>query len=175
MMAVGGAVDGHAGPMVPDYGSQAVGVRRYHGRRIDMTLGTLLEHEEMVRAPNGKQQVVKVMKRPAAFVPSDEPVFEIPSNTPYIAEYLRHLRDGDLIPADEATAQFAWVQFDPTFARSLHRIHAEEKARAALAPRDRSLADVTETVRAALAQNIGRPIVEGVIAGFDAAFAGSSK
>jgi hypothetical protein len=157
MMAVGGAVDGHAGPMVPDYGSQAVGVRRYHGRRIDMTLGPLVEHEEMVRAPNGKQQVVKVMKRPAAFVPGDEPVFEIPSNTPYIAEYLRHLRDGDLIPADEATAQFAGVSFDPTFARSLHRIHAEEKAREASAPKGATLADISAAVAAA----ISKPVTAG--------------
>lgn len=44
-------------------------------------------------------------------------------SVPVRAEYLRHLRDGDLWPADIQTAQIACVKFDPAYGGE----HTEEE------------------------------------------------
>lgn len=125
MMAVGGE---NGGPMVPHYGAQQAGVRRYVGRRLDALQGTLFESREIVRGPNGHPQLVSVQRRNAVFVPSDEPVFEIDETDSHATEYIRHMRDGDLLPADAQTALHAGVKFDPKCERSLHQMHAAEGA-----------------------------------------------
>ena len=151
MMAVGGKQDGDPGPMVTDYTAQASGRRCFHGRVLDPTQGQMFEFSDVVKAPNGKSQVVKIQRRHAVFVPSADPVFEVPENDRHVGEYLRHLRDGDLIPADLATAQAAGVKFDPTFAKSLHRIHAAEQAAEASKPKQaEESAKVAADVSAAL-------------------------
>ena len=92
--------------MVPDYEAHTH-VRRFHGWKHDPTLG-----EEFVVHPGSMLpgETPGARKRHGAWVGHDE-VREVPMS----AEYLRHLRDGDLWPADQATAQAAGVPFDPTF------------------------------------------------------------
>ena len=131
MMAVGGPL---GGPMVPDYQAQAAGRRQYHGRKLDSSQGSVFESREIVKGPNGKTQIVTVQRRNAVFVPHEEAVFEVADDSPFVSEYLRHLREGDLLPADQATADEAHVKFDPTFARSLHRVHAANLAAKAAGP-----------------------------------------
>jgi len=158
MMAVGGAF---GGPLVPDYGAQATQtMHRKVGRRLDPTKGLKFTSAEIVRGPNGQEQHIEVERRHAVLVPHpDEIVFEYPVSGPFATEYLRHLRDGDLIPADQATAD-AGAQlgkspinghectFDPTFERSLHKMHLED-------PEDPEIelkksADVLKSVKAAI-------------------------
>ena len=129
--------------MVPDYQAQAAGRRQYHGRKLDSSQGSVFESREIVKGPNGKTQIVTVQRRNAVFVPHEEAVFEVADrfwyvdkfvDNPFVSEYLRHLREGDLLPADQATADEAHVKFDPTFARSLHRVHAANLAAKAAGP-----------------------------------------
>lgn len=103
------------GPMVPHYESLmsggargSVSVRRFIGRRHDPKLGPLQEHPE-----------TRVMSRPGGFVAHlstpekihAEAIFEIvidgPNASKFLREYAGHLRDGDLLPADEFTAGWA--------------------------------------------------------------------
>ena len=79
------------------------GVNRFHGWRFDATLGPLQE------VP-GRGKV-----RPGGRVKGVDAVVEIPSDDPYRQEYVKHLRDGDLWAADEATAAAAGVPFEPHF------------------------------------------------------------
>jgi hypothetical protein len=125
MMAVGGE---NGGPLVPHYGAQAQGIRRYVGRRLDPSQGSLFESREIVKGPNGKPQLVTVTRRNAVFVPSAEPVMEVDETDPHVSEYIRHMRDGDLLPADAATAKLAGVPFDPKCSKSLHKIAVAEAA-----------------------------------------------
>jgi hypothetical protein len=125
--------------MVQNYGNLAAGSSlSYIGRRLDPTQGKTFEDVEIVRGTNGREQHVNISRRMAVLVPHPEQVvFEYPTDGPHAGEYLRHLRDGDLIPADQFTAdQGAHLgvspvnghecKFDPTFARSLHKMHVEE-------------------------------------------------
>jgi hypothetical protein len=128
----------NGGPCVPDYGAHVAGQRRFVGRKLDTTRGVAFEDSEIVPGPNGKAQTVKTVRRHAVFIPHpDELVKEHPLNGPYAAEYLRHLRDGDLIPADQFTANEAaklgpspfngkTCSFDPKFSGSLHKAFVEE-------------------------------------------------
>jgi hypothetical protein len=123
--------------MTQHYGAQASGIRRYIGRKLDPTKGVKFRDTQEILGKNGQTQNVEVERRHAVFVPHpDEVVFEYPVNGEHATEYLMHLRDGDLIPADEFTAaQGAALgispinghkcEFDPTFARSLHKLHVE--------------------------------------------------
>ena len=155
MMAVGGKRDGDPGPLVPNYGAQVGGRRCFHGRVLDPTQGSTFESTDVVKGPNGKSQVVKVQRRNAVFIPSPNPVFEVSESDRHVGEYIRHLRDGELIPADLTTAQIAGVKFDPTFAKSLHRIHAAEHAAAASKPKaSEESAKVAADVSAALKKPI---------------------
>lgn len=114
--------------MVPHYGNQKAGIRSYVGRKLDASQGSLFDSREIVRGPNGKPQLVTVQRRNAVFVPSDAPVFEVDEGDPHVTEYIRHMRDGDLLPADAETAKLAGVKFDPKCERSLHKIAAAEAA-----------------------------------------------
>lgn len=92
-------------PMVPHYETQEnARVRRFHGWKHNPTLGAEYAEVDDKGKPTGRKV------KQGAFVGSSE-VIELPMR----GEYLRHLRDGDLWPADEATASICGVKFDPTF------------------------------------------------------------
>jgi hypothetical protein len=95
--------------MVPDYESQMV--RRFHGWRHDPTLG----HDVPITKGMQPARDGSVTQKSGAFVKLEatrpEHVIELPVTT----EYLRHLREGSLWPADEATAQEAQCPYDPAF------------------------------------------------------------
>ena len=84
--------------MVPDYEAHER-VRQFHGWKHDPNAG-----EEF------REHATGIVKKQGAWVGHDE-AREVPMR----AEYLRHLREGDLWPADQATAQAAGVPFDPHF------------------------------------------------------------
>jgi hypothetical protein len=71
--------------MVPDIDAQKVGVRRFVGRKVAV-------HESGA----------------AMFVPSDEP-----SEVSFHAEYIQAAQEGDLEPADEATAKACGLDLKP--------------------------------------------------------------
>ena len=91
--------------MVPDYEAQASGQRRYIGRVLDPSQGVPFKDDETGQ-----------MKRHAVFVAKEgvEAFHEVDASTPHLAEYLRHLRDGDLLPGDKFTADLANIPHDPT-------------------------------------------------------------
>ena len=81
-----------------DLEAQDAGVRRYIGRKHDKTLG----HEGKDDYGN------KVM---SGGWPSTSKAQEVPAR----GEYLMACRDGDLWAADEETAAYCGVKFDPDF------------------------------------------------------------
>lgn len=95
--------------MVPDYESQRAGVRRFHGYRHDPTLGPKYQ------VLDERGQATGMTANHGAFVKQLGEVVEVPFQSQHRAEYLRHLRDGDLWPADEFTASQCGVKFDPNF------------------------------------------------------------
>lgn len=80
------------------------GTNRFLGWKWDGTLGP-----EFTDPKSGKKMRhggrVKQVDQPVAIAPDD----------PYRAEYVRAVREGDLWAADEATARFAGVAFEPHF------------------------------------------------------------
>jgi hypothetical protein len=91
--------------MVPHYETQEDSrVRRYHGCKIDGNIGP-----DVKELDDKGKETGRVLKQGAVVWHSD--VFELPNR----GEYLRHLRDKDLWPADEATASLAGVPFDPKY------------------------------------------------------------
>lgn len=84
---------------VPDYQAQSAGIRRFHGWKHDPKLG-----------PEFVDPVTKQKKNHGGYVRQSD-VVELPVTT----EYIRHLRVGDLWPADEATAQLVGRPFEPDF------------------------------------------------------------
>lgn len=90
--------------MVPDYESHR-NVRRFHGWKYDGGQG-----DEFKVHPGNLLPGEAPVKRQGAWVGHDD-VIELPVT----AEYIRHLRDGDLWPADAATASMVNVPFDPSF------------------------------------------------------------
>lgn len=78
----------HPNAMVQDYDALDAFVRRYVGWHHDPSLGA-----------NG------------GFV-MDDHVVELPSDGAHAADYLRHLRARDLLPADAATARRAGLPFE---------------------------------------------------------------
>lgn len=84
--------------MVPHYEAHPQ-VRRFHGWKFDPTLGEEFDH------PEHKQRM-----RMGGFAGHDNDI-EVPDTV----EYRRHLKDGDLWPANQATAQAVGLPFDPTF------------------------------------------------------------
>ena len=89
--------------MVPHYDHQASGRRSFHGWKHDASLG-----------PSFLDPATKQPRNHGAFVKMPD-VVEIPMTSDFVGEYVRHLRDKDLWPADEFTAQAGGVKFDPTF------------------------------------------------------------
>jgi hypothetical protein len=76
---------------VPDIDAQRAGVRRFVGRRT-----------ELPQTPDAGYMF--------AFVPTGESV-----SIPAYIEYVRCVQQGDLWPADEDTAKYCNVAFDPHF------------------------------------------------------------
>ena len=102
--------------LVPDYEAlkhPTHSVRRFHGWRHDPSHGDLIPEQD------GQGRWAPSDKRQGAFAKLHDEVVEVPDS----AEVRRHLRgdersaewDGDLWPADEETALFVDVPFDPTF------------------------------------------------------------
>jgi hypothetical protein len=99
--------------MVPHYEAHPQ-VRKFHGWKFDPTVGEEFEHPEH-----------KQVMRAGGFVGHDLPI-EVPDTV----EYRRALRDGDLWPADQATAQAVGIPFDPTFGEKAEVEEPEESERA---------------------------------------------
>lgn len=99
--------------MVPDYAAQAGGIRRFHGYSFDASLGPKVEVRDELGRKTGE------VRNHGAFVKklgaATDDVIVISSADPNRSEYIRHLRDRDLWPADEYTAQMVGQKFDPTF------------------------------------------------------------
>ena len=111
---------------VPDYAALLGNrVKRFHGWVADRTIGKPFENTE-----------TKAQDRHIAHVKQIGEVVQIPTDAQHIGEYIRHLRDGDLWAADEFTAQFARVKFDPDFGGE----HGDE----AKAAQKAELADIRE-------------------------------
>jgi len=108
--------------MVPDYGAlanPAGAMRRFHGRRLRRDVGPTFKDEKgEVRHHGGFEKVV-------------DHVVTIAPNSEHYAEYIRHLRDGDLWAADQVTADAAGVLFEPDFGGE-HPGHASLKEHAEL-------------------------------------------
>lgn len=117
--------DGAGFPMTPHYGLQEQGIRAFHGVKADATIGA-----PFLNAMKGGQP-----DRHMAFVAVDGPeaIEEVDFSSPYRNEYIRHLKDGDLLPADAYTASVAGVKFDPSLAKAAFRVKAEVEAPAATA------------------------------------------
>lgn len=84
--------------MVPDIDSHR---RQYIGWVLDRTQGEKYNDSEFI---NGRLEIVP--RQQAVFVTSG--VVEVPS----YAEYMRSVKDGDLAPADQATADYCKVKFE---------------------------------------------------------------
>jgi hypothetical protein len=97
---------------VPDYAA-LTGTRtnRFHGWVADKTIGAKFIDAD---SKAEMRHLVHVKKLGL------EHVIEIRMNDPHIGEYIRHLRDGDLWPADQETATRVGVKFDPTFGGEHH-------------------------------------------------------
>lgn len=91
--------------MVFDLERHEAGVRRFIGRKHDRTLGAVFVERDHTGVDNQHRQG----GWPASHHPRE------PDEVPYRAEYLFAIRDGDLWPADKATADICGVPFDPTF------------------------------------------------------------
>jgi len=109
---------------VQDYGAlMGSGMNRFHGWTLDSTLGKPFT-DPATRQPRRHAVYLKKLGVEAAV--------EISVDDPYYGEYVRHLRDGDLWPADLETAQRANVKFDPTFGDE-HGDKAKAEFKAAVA------------------------------------------
>jgi hypothetical protein len=118
--------------LVPHYGAQAAGMRKFHGWKHDATMGpTFIDPE------------TKQTRHHGAFVKhiGVDKAIEIDMRDEHLGEYLRHLRDGDLWAADEFTARTAGVKWDKTFGGE----HDAEPAPETLIPRQRPMTNVEES------------------------------
>lgn len=79
--------------LVPDIAALEGGRRQFIGRKLDPTQGEQFKDEDGIQ------------RRQAVFIPNGD--VEVPSR----AEYIRTVKEGDLAPADEATAQYCGVSF----------------------------------------------------------------
>lgn len=92
--------------LVPHYEAQEAGQRRFHGWKHDATQGPSYIDPETKQSRNHGAFTKRV---------GIENVIAVPTTSRFRSEYVRHLREGDLWPADEFTAQQAGVPFDPSF------------------------------------------------------------
>jgi len=90
--------------MVPDYEAQDTGTRRFLGWKFDREQG-----------PEFKDATSKKTMRHGGFVRQTGVAVTIQPTNKYRGEYLKHLRDGDLWPADLATAMAAHCAWEPSF------------------------------------------------------------
>jgi hypothetical protein len=77
----------------------------------DGGMNARITHACLPIGPEFDDDESKTRRRHAAFVKHVGKVLEVPDR----AEYRRHLRDGDLWPADQETAAACGVPFDPDF------------------------------------------------------------
>jgi hypothetical protein len=92
---------------VQDYGALLGNrVNRFHGWQPNVDIGALFVD------PDDKQQKRNLVHVKRVGV---EHAIEISMSNPHVGEYIRHLRDGDLWPADQATATAIGLKFDPDF------------------------------------------------------------
>jgi len=134
--------------MVPHYESQAGGTRRFHGWKHDATLGPKFKMLDTLGRETGQTS------HHGGFVKQLGQVVAVGVRSQFAAEYLRHLRDGDLWPGDAFTAQAAGVDFDPDYggehSEAAQAAH-EEAIKAALA----LAAEATEGAQVEAAQDDG--------------------
>jgi hypothetical protein len=91
--------------LVPDYAALiGAGMKRFVGWVHDPTLG-----EKFTDPENGQ------IKRTGGFVKLTDEHAVIPADSPYMGEYIRHVREGDLWPADPASATACGVAFESDF------------------------------------------------------------
>ena len=122
--------------LTPDYDAQARGIRRFHGWKHDPTKG-----------PRFKDSITGEQKAHGGFEKQVRQIVEIPISNPHRNEYIRHLREGSLWPADSETAQLAGVPFDPTYGGE-HDVDTPPAPAAAKAP----VAPTHEAAHAAAAE-----------------------
>ena len=99
------------GAMVTDYAAMANGTIRKLGWAFDQSIG-----------PKSKHPISGQLVAAGAWKRASNEVLEIPLSSPHVVEYTRALK-GDprwpgsatLWPADQATADYAGVRFDPAF------------------------------------------------------------
>ena len=149
-----GGING--GPMTPDYAAQSHGMRRFHGRRLDSAIGQPFMNARKGGMPD----------RHAVFVAHEgaEAIEEVDFSSPYRAEYLRHLKEGDLLPADQFTAQQAGVKFDSTLKGAA--MWGEDKAAAETppVPAAQLFADAQKARGAATSKPAAAPAAESKVA-----------
>lgn len=137
--------------MVPDYRAlMDTGTRRHHGLQFDSTLGPeddFLHPKtgEKVRAHHGGW--VKVVDEPSV----------IDAEDPHYMEYVRHLKDGDLWAADQATADAAGVLFEPDFGDEHPGAAAGEEATKVRAEREKRQAAHLAAIKKAEAAKAPKP------------------
>ena len=89
--------------LVQDYAALLdTGTNRFHGWKWDAELGPLGAGDDGSQHHGGRVKLV-------------DQVVEIPGSAAHRADYLKHLQNGDLWPADEATAQAAGIAHEPDF------------------------------------------------------------
>jgi hypothetical protein len=95
--------------MVPHYEAQKAQVRRFHGWKHDATLGPQFK----VKDDLGRETAMTAHH--GGFVKQLGQITAVGLRSEFAGEYIRHLRDGDLWPADEFTARQAGIKYDPTY------------------------------------------------------------
>jgi hypothetical protein len=122
--------------MVPHYEAQKGNVRRFHGWKHDPTLGPKFKVLDHLGRPTEET------KNHGGFVKQLGQIISVGIHSEFAGEYIRHLRDGDLWPADEYTARMAKVKFDPDFGAE-HKQEAKAEQDAALEAAKQMSADAT--------------------------------
>lgn len=85
--------------LVQDYRRMEAGVRAYIGRVMDAST------------------IDPKLGRGISFKPTDE-IVELAAKGEHATEYMKHVLHGDLWAADEETAAYCGVKFDPSFGGS---------------------------------------------------------
>ncbi len=87
-----------------------------HYEKLEGGINARITHACLAIGPEFQDEETRQMRRHAAFVKHVGVVLEVPDR----GEYRRHLRDGDLWPADIETANAVGVSFDPDFGGEHH-------------------------------------------------------
>ena len=105
----------NGGPMVPHYESLETATRRFVGRFLDRSQGEAFRDQDTGQE---MRHAVFVAHAHDEFHPETGKslaIHEVPMTSRFVGEYIKHLRAGDLLPADTFTAELAGRPFDPTF------------------------------------------------------------